>query len=109
MVESSRRDRVGLGLIGLGPSWEQVYREPLLRLRNRLTIRLVYDSVEARAQSVAAELEAEVAESLRQVLTRQTLQGILIFDPGWCGSVVIELAARYGKPAFLGIPVLRHV
>lgn len=109
MVEKSRRDRVGLGLIGLGPTWEQVYREPLIRLKNRLTIRLVYDSVDARSRSVAAELEAEVAESLWQILNRQTLQGLLVIDPGWYGSSLLDLLARCGKPVFLGIPVLRHV
>jgi hypothetical protein len=109
MVESSRRDRVGLGLIGLGPRWEQVYREPLLRLRNRLTIRLVHDSVEARARSVANDLEAEVVGSLQQVLKRRTLQGVLILDPAWYRAGALDLIAQSGKPAFLGEAVLESV
>ena len=109
MVEKSRRDRVGLGLIGLGPSWELTYREPLIRLRNRMTIRLVYDPVEARARSIAAELDAEATGSLRQVLTRHSLQGLLILDPGWCGPGALDLVSRYGKPAFLCTPILRRI
>ncbi len=104
----SRRGRVGLGLIGLGPAWEQVYRDPLVRLQSRLTIRLVYDPVEARSRSVAGEFEAEAAGSLRQILTRHTLQGLLVLDPGWCGAGVLNLIARCGKPAFLSAPVLRQ-
>ena len=108
MLEKARRDRVGLGLIGLGPSWELHYREPIARLQNRLTIKLVYDSVEARARSVAADFEAGVASSLRQMLSWPSLQGILVLDPGWCATGTLELVAMSGKPAFLGRAVLRH-
>lgn len=108
MVEKSRRDRVGLGLIGLGPSWEQHYREPIARLSHRLTIKLVYDSVEARARSVAADYEAGVASSLRQMLAWPSLQGVLVLDPGWYTTGALELIAMSGKPAFIGRNVLRH-
>lgn len=107
MMENSRRDRVGLGLIGLGPSWEQIYRDTLVRLQNRLKVRLVYDPVEGRARSIASELGAEVATSLRQIVFRQSLQGLLVLDPGWCGTGVMALAAHSGKPIYLARPVLR--
>lgn len=108
MAENSRRDRVGLGLIGLGPRWEHPYRETLARLQNRLRIRLVYDPVEARARSVAGEMGAEVAGSLQQILNRHSLQGLLILDPGWCGPGILSLVARSGKPAYLAHPLLKH-
>lgn len=108
MPENLRRDRVGLGLIGLGPSWEQKYREALARLESRLRIRLVYDPVEARARSVASEVGAEVAGSLRQILTRHSLQGLLVLDPGWCLTGVLNLVARSGKPAYLAPSVLKQ-
>ncbi len=107
MVDKSRRDRVGLGLIGLGPSWEQVYRDAIGRLQSRLTIRLVYDPVEARARSVATEINAEVVSSLRQLLTRSSLQGVLVLEPGWCGVGALNLVASSGKPAYLGKWALR--
>ena len=108
MVDQSRRDRVGLGLIGLGPSWEQRYLETLVRLQSRLTIRLVYDPVEARAKSVASEFDAEVAGSLRQMLARPKLQGLLVLDPGWLGAGALSLIAGSGKPVFLASPVLQQ-
>jgi hypothetical protein len=108
MVDKSRRDRVGLGLIGLGSCWEQVYRDSILRLHNRLTIRLVYDPVLARAKSVASEFDAGVAGSLRQMLTRPSLQGLLVLDPGWCGARTVRLIAECAKPSFLARPVLQH-
>lgn len=107
MTENSRRDRVGLGLIGLGPSWEQIYRDTLGRLQNRLKVRLVYDPVEGRARSVAAELGAEVASSLRQIVFRQNLQGLLVLDPGWCSTGILALVAHSSKPIYLARPVLR--
>ena len=108
MVDQSRRDRVGLGLIGLGPSWEQCYLDTLVRLQSRLTIRLVYDPVEARAKSVASEFDAEVAGSLRQILARPKLQGLLVLDPGWLGAGALSLIAGSGKPVFLANPILRQ-
>jgi hypothetical protein len=108
MADQSRRDRVGLGLIGLGSSWEQLYRETLLRLQNRMKIRLIYDPVEARAKSVAGELDADFAGSLRQMLARSTLQGLLVLDPGWLGAGALDLIARCGKPVYLSGTVLRQ-
>ena len=108
MVDKSRRDRVGLGLIGLGPCWEQFYREPILRMQSRLTVKLVYDPVEARAKSVASEFAADIAGSLRQMLSRQSLQGLIVLDPGWCRTGILDLIARSGKPTLLARPTLRQ-
>lgn len=106
MVEKSRRDRVGLGLIGLGPYWEKLYREPILRMQHRLTVKLVYDPVGARAKSVASEFDSGIAGSVRQLLSRPSLQGLLVLDPGWCGAGILNLIAQSGKPAFVARQVL---
>ncbi|WP_373653457.1 hypothetical protein [Schlesneria sp. DSM 10557] len=108
MVDPSRRDRVGLGLLGLGPSWELLYRPAIERLQKRLTIRLTYDTVEARARSVAADFEAEPVGSLHQMLNRPMLQGLLILDPGWLGAGALDSIARSGKPVYLASPILRR-
>ena len=108
MADHSRRDRVGIGLIGLGPSWEQRYRETLLRMQNRLTIRQVYDPVEARAKSVASEFTADVAPSLSQILCRPGVQGLLVLDPGWLGAGALQRIASCGKQIFLAHPALQQ-
>ena len=108
MADHSRRDRVGIGLIGLGPSWEQRYRETLLRMQNRLTIRQVYDPVEARAKSVASEFTADVALSLSQILCRPGVQGLLVLDPGWLGAGALQRIASCGKQVFLAHPALQQ-
>ena len=108
MADQSRRDRVGLGLIGLGSSWELIYRETLVRLQNRMTIRVVFDPVEARAKSVAGEFDADVAGSLSQILARPTLQGLLVLEPSWLGTGGLDLIARCEKPVFLAGPALRQ-
>lgn len=109
MDDTSRRDRVGLGLIGLGPSWEQVYRDALVRLQNRLTIRVVYDPVEARARAVASDFNATVAGSLRQILQHRALQGVLMLDSGWHGPAALRLVACGRKPVFLGSPMMSKI
>lgn len=108
MVDQSRRDRIGLGLIGLGSNWESVYRETLIGLENRLKVRMIYDPVEARARSVAADFEADVAGSLRQILARPTLQGLMVIDPGWLSTGALNLISRYRKPVYLARPAMRQ-
>lgn len=106
MIDKPRRDRVGLGLIGLGPCWEESYRQPITRLKKRLNVRLVYDPVEARSRAVAAEIDAEPVYSLRQILGRSSLKGLLILDPGWCRTGTLNLIIHSGRPAFIATPVL---
>jgi len=106
MADTSRRDRVGLGLIGLGPSWEQLYRQTIARLTHRLTIRLVFDPVEARARSVAAEFQAEFVTSLYQALNRNKIQGLLVLDVGWCGPGTLSLLSQSRKPVYVAQPAL---
>ena len=109
MSEKLNRDRVRLGLIGLGPGWEETYRDALARLQKRVCVRVIYDPVEARARTVAAELEADVVSGLRQALVRPTVQGLLVLDLGWCGAGALGLIARCNRPVFLAKPVLEQL
>ena len=109
MLDTSRRNRVGLGLIGLGPSWEKIYGQTLVRLQHRLTIRLVYDPVQARAKSVASDLEASVANSLHQILTWPSLQGLLVLDGSWFGKGALQLFSQSDKPVYLARPLLQNI
>ncbi len=109
MSEKLNRDRVRLGLIGLGSGWEETYRDALARLQKRVCVRVVYDPVEARARTVAAELDADVVPGLRQAIVRPTVQGLLVLDLGWCGAGALGLISRCNKPVFLAKPVLEQL
>jgi hypothetical protein len=108
MNERSNRGRVGLGLIGLGSAWERPYRDILLKMQHRLAIRNVFDPVEVRAQSIAAEFDADAVGSLYQILHRPNLQGFIVLDPGWMGSGAMSIIAAAGKPVFLAAQLLRR-
>jgi hypothetical protein len=77
-------------------------------MQNRLTIRQVYDPVEARAKSVASEFTADVAPSLSQILCRPGVQGLLVLDPGWLGAGALQRIASCGKQIFLARPALQQ-
>lgn len=95
------RGRIPVGLIGVGPLWEHRYRPAVERLQSRIVITAVFDAVQARAQQVATELNADVAPGLRALYERPDLQAVLVLDPAWYGLHPAELACEYHKPAFL--------
>jgi predicted dehydrogenase len=101
MSRSSRRKTIAMGLVGVGPIWDRRYRDAVRSLADRMQIRAVYDAVLSRAQAVAAELEAEPVQGMRQLFERVDLKGILVLDPAWCDLFPAELACQYQKPAFL--------
>uniref|UniRef100_A0A7C2K049 Gfo/Idh/MocA family oxidoreductase n=1 Tax=Schlesneria paludicola TaxID=360056 RepID=A0A7C2K049_9PLAN len=101
MQPRSRRKTIAIGLVGAGPIWERRYRHAVRSLADRLDIRAVYDAVLGRAQTLAAELDAEAVHGMRQLFERTDLKGILVLDPAWYDLFPAELACRYHKPAFL--------
>lgn len=95
------RDRISVGLIGVGPLWEYRYRPAVERLSSRIIITSVYDAVAVRARQVAADLGSEVASGLRALYERTDIQALIVLDPAWYGLFPAELACEYQKPAFL--------
>ncbi len=102
MRRGHTRGLLTLGLIGVGPSWERRYRPAVRRLSERLCIRVVHDPVLSRAQAVAQETGADVADGLMQVIDHPGLNGVLVLDVGWYGLAPAEFACERQKPLFLG-------
>lgn len=102
MRRGHTRGLLALGLIGVGPSWERRYRPAVRRLSERLCIRVVHDPVLSRAQAVAQETGADVADGLMQVIDHPGLNGVLVLDSGWYGLAPAEFACERQKPLFLG-------
>jgi len=92
---------LNVGLIGLGPEWEQRYRPALAKLAPRLAVRCVYASIASRAEQAAAELGCEVAHGLLSLMERDDVRALLILDAAWYGAVPAHFACQVGKPAFL--------
>ena len=99
MREKTTRAQLAVGLIGLGPTWDQHYREAVHRLSSKLCVRAVCDAVHVRAAAVASEFRAATFSSPWLLSQRRDIQAWLILDPGWLGIYPAELAVWCGRPA----------
>ena len=99
MREKMTRAQLAVGLIGLGPTWEQHYREAVQRLSSKLCVRAVCDAVHVRAAAVASEFRAATISSPWLLSQRRDIKAWLILDPGWLGIYPAELAVWCGRPA----------
>lgn len=95
------RGLISLGLVGVGPVWEQRYRSAVRRLSHRLAIRAVHDAVSGRAQLAAHESNAEVCTGLKQLLDHPALDGLLVLDTSWYGVAPAFWACERQRPALV--------
>jgi len=100
---------LNVGLIGLGPEWEQRYRPALAKLAPRLSVRCVQASILSRAEQAAGELRCDVAYGLLSLMERDDVRALLVLDTAWYGSVPAQLACQVGKPAFLASRLAHRV
>lgn len=99
MREKMTRAQLAVGLIGLGPTWEQHYREAVRRLSSKVCVRAVCDAVHVRAAAGAREFHAATLSSPWLLSQRRDIKAWLILDPGWFGIYPAELAVWCGRPA----------
>ena len=99
MREKMTRAQLAVGLIGLGPTWEQHYRDAVRQLSSKICVRAVCDAVHVRAAAVASEFRAATISSPWQLSQRRDIKAWLILDPGWLGIYPAELAVWCGRPA----------
>lgn len=99
MRDKPNRAQLAVALIGLGPTWDQHYRDALRRLSAKLSVRAVCDAVHVRAAAVAEEFRAATFSSPWQLAQRPEIKAWLILDPGWFDVYPAELAVRIGRPA----------
>ncbi|MBS0265870.1 MAG: hypothetical protein JSS02_28320 [Planctomycetes bacterium] len=90
-----------VGLIGLGPEWQQRYRPALQNLRNRLQIRSVFATVSSQAEVAAADLKCDPAPGVVGMAERDDIQAFIVLDSDWHLHVPAWTACRLGKPVFL--------
>lgn len=100
---------VNLGIIGLGPHWESRYLPALKALGHRIRIRAIYDAVYHRACLVADQFSAEPARGLHELLRRNDVRGVLVFNTGWQGLEPLRIAVAHRKPAFMAGDLGEHV
>jgi predicted dehydrogenase len=95
--ESNMPDRVCIGVIGLGHRWQH-FRPALLASNSPVEIRATCDARARRSARFARELHCEAAESLEELLDRNDVDGIALFDTAWLGLWPAERAIAKRKP-----------
>ena len=96
---------IRVGVIGLGRSWEARHKPALARMKDRFEVVAVYDQVARRAEIEADQLGCRAFEGLTALLERPEIDAVLLLAPQWFGSHPIELAARFGKAVYSGVPL----
>ncbi|MCA9073234.1 MAG: Gfo/Idh/MocA family oxidoreductase [Planctomycetaceae bacterium] len=92
---------INVGLIGLGPFWEQRYRPVLERFRSRIRVCAVYDPVASRAQIAAHELEAPCVQGISALVRRSELRAVLLLDNAWQGVEPLRMVLGQKKSAYI--------
>ena len=93
---------VNIGLIGLGPFWDNQYRAALAKLSQRLKVVAVYDNVRSRAEQAARETQSHVVGGITNLISRPDVHALLWLDAGWQGSAVISMLLERRKPVLMG-------
>jgi predicted dehydrogenase len=97
-------NRLRAGVLGLGRRWRRCL--PLLPgLRGVLEVAAVCDPRPGRAERAARALGCGVADGAVELLERDDVGALLLFDPPWYGLWPLDVAARLGKPAFCAAPL----
>ncbi len=86
-----------VGLIGAGEEWESTWR-PAILAQSRLKVAAVYDPIAVRGESAARDFEVPHVSSVRELLARKNLRGVLVLETGWLGTWAAREANRRHKP-----------
>jgi predicted dehydrogenase len=92
---------VNLGLIGLGPWWENRFRPALQKLSARLDVVAIYDSVTGHAEQAARSVDADVVGGATALTERVDVQAVLVLDLGWGRELVGRMLCQRRKPVLL--------
>lgn len=92
---------INVGLIGLGPFWEQRYRPVLERFRSRIRICAVYDQVASRAQLVAQDFNIEPVLGISALVGRPDVRAVLLLDNAWQGTEPFRIVLAQKKSAYI--------
>ncbi len=95
---------INVGLIGVGPRWESRYRPAIEKMHGRIRVSAVFDHVFSRAESVAKSLDATAVSGVLAMLERPDVSAILMLDPDWHGTALLDRICSKGKPVYLGQP-----
>ncbi|QDT89499.1 hypothetical protein Pan161_11290 [Gimesia algae] len=92
---------VRIGIIGLGPYWEQRYEPALRMMDQRIQIKAVYDPVRSRAEQVATQWDAEVVSGIGCLATRYPLDAFLLLHSDWMNHYPLTILSEQHRPVYI--------
>lgn len=92
--------KIRVGLVGLGPNWEQRHRPALLASSDRFEVSAVCDQVAHRAEQVARDFKAEVCDGYFALARRGDVDAIMMLSRQWYGVLPIMAACDAGKSIY---------
>ena len=92
---------VRIGIIGLGPYWEQRYEPALRMMDQRIQIKAVYDPVRSRAEQVASQWDAAVVSGIGCLATRYPLDAFLLLHSDWMNHYPLTILSQQHRPVYI--------
>jgi predicted dehydrogenase len=96
---------IRVGVIGLGRQWQRRYQTALRGMPTQMVVGALYDQVYQRAEQESRRLSVPAAPSINDLLERDDVDALLLADPQWFGLWPIQLACRFTKPVYCGVPL----
>ena len=104
-MAGTNRERLRVGVVGLGRLWEARHKPALAKLKDRFAVVAVYDQVARRAEIEAAAVGCRAAEGLVALIDRPDVDVVYLLTPQWFGLHPVELACALGKPIYCALPI----
>tara|TARA_R110002111_G_scaffold100976_6_gene156563 strand:- start:131762 stop:132760 length:999 start_codon:yes stop_codon:yes gene_type:complete len=92
---------VRIGIIGLGPYWEQRYEPALRMMDQRIQIKAVYDPVRSRAEQVAAHWNADVVSGIGCLVSRYPVDAYLLLHSDWMNHFPLKMLSQQHRPVYI--------
>ncbi len=92
---------VRIGIIGLGPYWEQRY-DPVLRMMDqRIQVKAIYDPVRSRAEQAAEHWDAAVVSGIGSLVSQYSLDAFLLLHSHWMSHYPLKVLSRQHRPVYI--------
>jgi predicted dehydrogenase len=97
--------RIGIGIIGMGQRWRKHFRPALEALSGRFVVQAVCDQRQVLAEQEAHQLGCAAAAGPMELLEREDVEAVGLFDRQWFRLWPVEQACRRGKPVLCCRPL----
>lgn len=92
--------KLRIGLVEVGGAWETRHRPALKMLADRFDVRAVCCTVGKKAEPIAAEFQADIADGFRAMVARADIDAVMILERSWHGWLPVLAACDAGKAVY---------